>query len=239
MSAATPAFRFEQDKYWEVIHATKQQLQSFGIGGGIAFPGEGKATKAVHALDPRGYRTRIERVDGGYFQARIYYPRPLAALDGCKSPRIEGLEPEQDNGPYFDGYTGSAAAIVSAGFARLDQIPGQPGAAKGQVCILPDGSISKAGSDRRREQPGVVQIKRKGKALYGIFVRTTNLEAKRREALRRDAYVFDQYQQSRMPPPALLLAVHREVKRLAAIEQESQTPANLQNGFWVRTAGEV
>lgn len=239
MSAPKSAIRYEQGKYWEVIEATKEQLQSFGIGAHIAFPGAGRAPRQVETVDPRGYRARLESHEGGGFQAYIFYPRPANTHNGFPSPRIDGLEPEQDNGPYCDGYTGSAAAIVAAGFARLDQLPGQPGAAKGQVCILPDGSICKAGSDRRRDQPGAAQITLKGKGLFRICVNTSELEKKRREKIRHDAYVYDQYKQSRMPAPAILLAVHREMKRLAAVAPEAEAPANLHNGFWLRTAGEA
>jgi hypothetical protein len=239
MSAMTSAIRYEQESGWEVIHATKEKLQSFGIGAGLAFPGEGRAPKELRTFDPRGYETLIERGEDGCFQALIFYPRPEATHNGFVSPHIDGLEPAQDNGPYGDAYTGSAAAIVAAGIARLDQIPGQAGAAKAQVCILPDGSIPKARSDHRRDEPGAVLIKRNGKSVYRIFIRTTKLEMKRRAKIQHDAYLFDQYQQSRMPPTAILLAVHRELKRSAAVDHDAQAPDNLHNGFCLRTAEEA
>lgn len=236
MNATTTGFQYEQSQYSEIIHATKEQLQSFGIGVGVMFPGEGKAPKALRTLDPRGYRTLIEKSDGDYFRACIFPPRAESPRAGFKAPPIDGLVPEEESFPYGDCYTGSAAAIVAAGLARLDQIPGMPGAAKGRVCILPDGSICKAGSDRRRDQPGAVHIELRGKSGYRIVINTSELEHKRRSQIWHDAYVIEQYHQSRMPPPAILLAVHREMKRLAAVEQEAQAPANLHNGFWVRTA---
>lgn len=236
MNAITPPLRYKQGPYFELIHATKGQLQSFGIGAGLAFPGEGKSSKAMHTFDPRGYQTRIERVEEGYFQAYIYHPRAVSTRTGFTTPHIDGLVPDKESFPHGDFYTGDATAIVAAGLARLDQIPGQPGAAKGRVCILPDGSISKAGSDRRRDEPGAVRITLKGKSRYGIIINTSEIEKKRRSKIWHDAYVYDQYQQSRMPPPAILLAVYRELKRLSAVEQESQAPS-LHNGFWLRPAG--
>lgn len=237
MSTNVPTLMFEQGSHWEELHASKEQLQSFGIGTGLAFPGEGKAAKVVRTADPRGYSTRIERAEGSHFRALISYPRAESSRTNFTAPHIDGLVPEDDSYPHGDCYTGTAAAIVAAGLARLDQIPGQPGAAKGRVCILPDGSVCKAGSDRRRDTPGAVLITLKGKTLFRIVVNTSELENKRRSMTWRNAYVLDQYQQSRMPQPAILLAVYRELKRLAAVEQEAQAPDNLQNGFWVRTTG--
>lgn len=236
MNATTPRLRFEQEAHWEVIHATKAQLQRFGIGTGLGFPGEGRTPRKIWTVDPRGYETRIERSDDGYFNALVYYPGLTSNGPNFPSPPIAGLKPSTSNGPYFDQYIGGAAEIVAAGLARMDQLPGQSGTAKVQVCILRDGSIATSARDARRNDGGARSITKLGKSSFRVYVRTDDVERKRRENLQHAAYVLHQRNRARLPRPAILLAVHRELKRLAAVEQEAQAPANLHNGFWLRTA---
>ena len=236
MTADAHALHFEIAYYWEIIHATKEQLQSFGIGAGMAFPGEGRAPRQLMTIDPRGYRTRIER-DGGRFKAQISYPRSATKVPDFTSPPVAGFESSTTNGAYYDEYTGSAAAIVAAGLARMDQMPGQPGAARVSVSILPDGTIPTNTRDRRLDDGGARKITRKGKSAYRVLVRTGDAEQKRRQLVNEVARHRREREEREMPPPAVLLAMHRELKRLASVPPATADESTLHNGFWLRPAG--
>ena len=234
MRAAKPKFTYERNELGELIRASKAQLHSFGIGAGAAFPGEGHAP--VWTTDPRGYDVQLEHDVAGHFQAHIFYPGRVRRWPTFYGPRIAGLITEPSWGIWADCYMGLASDFVAAGLACMEQLPGQPGGPKVQVGILADGTTIK-GQDGRRNEAGAMVITRVGKARYRVKINTTEAERGKRQLVEIAAHAKWELDQQRAGPPALLLAVHREIKRLATVEQEAQAPSTWHNGFWLRTAG--
>ena len=133
MNAHKSAFKYTQDERCEKIHATKAQLQAFGIGADVvAFPGEGKAPKKLVTVDPRGYTTRIECSIRGYFLASIHYPTAWPKTS-FPSAHIDGLEPATDNGPYYDTYIpGFCFSLLRSTAAAIPPSYGRSGSARFQ-----------------------------------------------------------------------------------------------------------
>lgn len=68
--------RVHQCPWGDVWTGTKEQLMAYGIGASVIFPGEnGGPKRELTTLDPRGFKTRINRsYDEGIFDAYIDFP---------------------------------------------------------------------------------------------------------------------------------------------------------------------
>lgn len=153
----------------EIIYATKEQLQSFEIGAGIAFPGEaGGPKRTLNVHDPRGLKVSIERATGDQFRASISFP-------GRKYEETQLFEfgPGVQCRPYTlgDEYTGAPEALSAAGLVRLDQLPGRPGMRKTTVTIMADGTLPEGAANNARrgqDKTGEKVITRAGKGVYSV-----------------------------------------------------------------------
>lgn len=137
--------KYQQLVWGDLIHGTKSQLQSLGIGLDQAFPGEqGRKKKwQITVLDPRGFETRIapSRYEGeGIYCASIRFP-------GRSFNRWESRLVEIATGVtlvkyiWRDCYRGSKEALCAAGLVEPWQFPGQPGMRKMRVTILASGQV--------------------------------------------------------------------------------------------------
>jgi len=70
-SRAERELEYNLQPWGDMIHGTKEQLQSIGLGAGIPFPGEaGETRKKIKVVDPRGFTAMIDRAtyrDDGIF----------------------------------------------------------------------------------------------------------------------------------------------------------------------------
>lgn len=214
------AFRYEHAIWGEIIHATKAQLQSFGIGVDAAFPGEPEQPSSrLKVIDPRGYQTSIYHSEGDVFSAHISFTERRCLMKKFESPDLGGALRARPAYISCDRYIGTADALVGAGLVRFDQLPGQPGVGKCQVTILADSTGSR--KSLAMFDPGTKVIQKVSKSTYGISITVSPDEQERRwaaEQAHRDqhwAYWNDQ------PRPAPLHAVYAEMMRLAMLPPNS------------------
>lgn len=233
--AGTPAvITSETELYYsrnlrgEILRATKAQIQSFGIGAGMAFPGEtGGPARFLHVSDPRSYETRISNYNGEQYNVWITYPGREYDEPTFAPPPLPGVRPANTRGWAYDEYEGTADELAAAGLARPDQLPGREGNAKVQLTIL-NGVIIAKGADVRRRAAGAKLIVRAGKSKYRVIVSISDDECARRAHEFTRAREEWEGRMSELPSPAPLHAVYREMKRLAFLPRKPATAVSPQ-----------
>ena len=212
-------FKYSCSPWDETIHATKEQLQSFGIGEGLLFPGEqGGPKRAIIVTDPRGYKAEIREYVEGRFIVDITYPgREYHHMD--HTPALPNLRALQSD--WVDEYVGTAEALIAAGLVRCGQLPGLPGGPKMRTTVLADGTVAKGSADWRAHfKEGNKQITKVSKSTFRIAVTLSDSENQRRQtasiAHRREW----EAQWMDAPCPAPLHTVYREMHRLAMLPRE-------------------
>ncbi len=190
-----------QDYFWgELIHGTKEDLQSLGIAAEHAFPGEpGGAPNVLHAVDPRGLKVKISRVSDEVFSASI----DLFPHDPCPEIPWEDFAQGVKYRPAIrtDDYRGSGDALAAAGLCKLDQLPGCPGVPKVRVRISSDGVVLHGHTPSDQVERLILRV---SKSLFDVRRKISEEEHERR--WREDRRVNDEWQARlwAMPRPARL-----------------------------------
>lgn len=215
---------YEQLPWGDLIYGTKEQLQSIGIAAGMAFPGEPNGPKrSLQVTDPRGFTTKVEASSykgEGIFSASISFP----GRDRPEYGRVTDFSPgvSKRESPWGDIFTGTAESLSAAGLIRHDQLPGQPGMRKVTVTILADGSLPKGSPTancREADEPGVIRISRKSKALYEVCVRVSDEEAQRRSDEHSRAEREWENRMMSLQRPAPLRCTSQERKEIEAAKK--------------------
>lgn len=238
-SQTTPAPQFEyQHTFWgELIYGTKQQIQSFGIATGAAFPGElGGPKRKLNVTDPRGFETSIERWDGvNRYCVSIRFPnrgREQEQWVDC----VPGVR-KCSGYHWFDEYVGTAEALAAAGLVRVDQLPGQPGMRKVTVTIFADGTLPMGpatANHKRGEEPGTKRITRATKTTYRVSVVVSEAEKQRRLQGARQAERDHVARMFALPRPAPLnaarpLATRVTKAHLSLVWSAASTTGSMKN----------
>lgn len=238
-------FEYNQLPWGDLIYGTKDQLQSIGIGPGVAFPGETNGPKRfLRVTDPRGFIAKVEAADykgKNLFVASIRFP-------GRESPQKHisdfAVGVKKAEMIWGDIFTGTAESLGAAGIVRCDQLPGQPGMRKVTVAILADGSLPKGAPTancREAKEPGSKKIHKKSKTTYKVHVIAPRHEQDRR----RDKYFQscreweDRMQVLPRPGPLCDPSPHREKQSAgdtkdpgyeSALKASSDSPARFHIG---------
>lgn len=130
-----PGFEYMQGPLGDTIYGSKEQLQRIGIAVNAAFPGEsGGPKRKLKTTDHRGFDIAIRKGSSeSEYVASIRFPNREKCPSGVSSEFAPGVMVNQFR--IGDEYEGSAMALVNAGLARFDQMPGQPGMRKTTVTI--------------------------------------------------------------------------------------------------------
>jgi hypothetical protein len=215
-----PAYGLEYNHYaWgEFIYATKAQLQSFGIGVGLAFPGEpGGPSRKMTVMDPRGFSTTLDiAFDGERYGARIQFPGREKQL-GLRTKFVPGVEKRSEY-EWFDEYIGTAEALAAVGLAPLEHFPGQPGMRKMRVTIFADGTVPTGAPTvrhRRSEEPGAKMIQRASKTTFRVRVIVAQEDRERRAESTRHADEDYKARMQALPRPGRLELVDEALVEIA------------------------
>jgi len=217
----TKRFEYAQYAWGDMLRGAKEDIQSFGIAIGLAFPGEsGGPARYLSVIDPTGCQVRIERWDRSMpavFAARRTFhdwPEPphCSRNSTTYAPGVKLFK-----GVAFDEYSGAAEALVAAGLVLDEQLPGRPGMRKTRVNILADGSV--AGGEttanvRYQTQPRVKHIERASPSRYIVHVHVGNEERELRRAVASRAEIEWQRRIGLLRRPAPLREI--EPRLLAA-----------------------
>ena len=211
-TTTTPSLEYRQYEWGDRIVGTKAELQSLGIGVGIAFPGEDGANKReMTTKDPRGYRVKVYSGGDDRFIASLIFPNWPKEPRGI-GPEVEAFPGVQRQEFYVDRdrYIGTAEALVAAGLVAADRFPGMPGMRKGCVWIYADGSLPPSQNRTewvRSREPGARYVERVTRDRYSVIVRIAEDEAARRSDALARAKAEWRAALAAMPRPAPLLAL--------------------------------
>ncbi len=201
------AFEYLQCSWGDLVYGTKEELQSIGIGNGMAFPGEPDGPKrCLNVRDPRGFATEVTNFSGDTYHASIRFPGRERARD---QQAIVAPGVRKRSHSWNDEYVGTIEALVAAGLARGYQFPGQPGMRKVTVSIFPDGTIPTGAPTVSHKQsllPGAKQITRASKTTYKVCVVVAEEERARRHEAERRADLQYEARMRALPRPAPLAA---------------------------------
>ena len=183
---------YKECDWGDLISGTKEQLQAFGLGVGLAFPGElGGPRRGLRVRDPRGYPVTITRHyrDDEFF-ASIHFPHwpnePNSIPDWA--PFVHGVKRQETT--WSDWYKGSAAALAAAGLVRVDELPGMPGMRRVRVVILPDGTMPSGAlhaTCKEARLPGAQTIERVSANSFRVGIHVSKEESERRRAAYKTA----------------------------------------------------
>ncbi|WP_326537022.1 hypothetical protein [Pseudorhodoferax sp.] len=212
----SPAIRYAQYDWGDLIEATKEQLQALGLGVDLPFPGEpGGPKRKMRVKHAMGYDCAISNQysEAGVFVAHIHFPnwpdKPGWAIGPANEP-FPGVQLLKR--VWGDEYVGSAADLVAAGLVQAEQLPGQPGMRKVRVTILPDGTVPTgpptANLSKAARQQGGKQVSRRG-TKYEVSIFVSDEERERRRAIVRSAEHAWELQVRSLPRPTRLDALIR------------------------------
>jgi hypothetical protein len=208
-------FKYSQLLWGDLIYGTKNQLQSIGIAVDMLFPGEpGGAKRTLNVLDPRGFRTRIEkayRKQETIYSASIPFPGRERGRDVDQWEDFAAGVRKNSVYSLFDEYIGTADALVAAGLVRGDKFPGMPGMRKVRVTILPDGSVQMGATSNCSEarNSGAKLIEAATKNTYRVRVIIPKDEEQSRDDARKRSELAWETRMRALPRPAPLIAYHR------------------------------
>ncbi len=210
----------------DLIKGTKEQIQSFGIGLNVTFPGELNTPEGrISTVDPRGWRVVIYHEGRGRFAAHAHfpnipdYPQPwqFRAFYLKKEEAFPGVTLEMSL--YSDCFIGSADALINAGLVRDEQLPG-PGRPR-RTCVTwrPDGTMLPRGANGH--EPGSVHIARKSGRTFNVRIRIASEESERRhqahdEALKSERENWMRAVEAMPRPPRLKPLPQWQLNRLEA-----------------------
>ena len=201
--------RYTQCDWGDLIEGTKEQLQSFGLGIGLAFPGEfGGPRRDLNVRDSRGFAVRISNqyCKEDEYTAYIKFPD----LPKCPSGQSEwvtfapGVKTRESY--WTDEFVGTAEALVAARLACAEHFPGKPGMPKCSVRLFPDGSLpgSVRGSSAELKAPGAKQIERASSTTFCVSLYVASAEGERRRSASRAADLAWSRAVRALPRPARL-----------------------------------
>lgn len=222
----------------ELIYGTRDDLQSFGIGIGLAFPGERNGPKRQLVVrDPRGFRVKITKSYGEVptFAASISYPHLPDRPRYAESTPFSGVWMQE--GPWTDDFTGNAECLIAAGLVTAEQLPGAPGMRKTRVTIFADGSILDGNYSNNIPgglSAGVKHVERASSrsATFTVRIHIELGERAQRESRREIAESAWHHQVSKLPRPRKLTPCHvaavaRNVNAAAAARNDASFQALL------------
>lgn len=220
-NSLTSRMTYTQCDWGDSIHGTKEQLQSLGLGVGVAFPGEpGGPKRVLNVVDPAGCQVKIALSYGTFWASRTFHDWPKnPARTPPRSLYARGVDLVAEC--YTDEYEGTAEALVAAGLVREDQLPGRPGMRKMRVTIYADGSVADGPPTANHscvQESCARTIERSTKTKFKVVVRIAKDEHERRQT------VFDiaesewrqHLRKLRRPPP--LCSMDAEVERSRVVE---------------------
>lgn len=159
---------------------SKAQLQSIGIGAGIAYPGEpGGNKRVVRTTNSQGDELELKAWNDVVFHADLRYCKssftahdaPIEFAPGVLLVRhhsLYGYVNEQDE------YRGSGDALVACGLVLADQLPGSAGRGKTRCSYFSDGRTKTTNGNARR-QAGDWSIEKRSNG-FRIFVEAVRSE---------------------------------------------------------------
>ncbi|MBO1114664.1 hypothetical protein [Bordetella petrii] len=200
---------YRQYDWGDCIDGTKEQLQAFGIGVGLTFPGEPEGPKRVlRARDPRGYLVVIKNcyTQEGRFTAHIYFPNWPKRPSPAWEPAFLGVEKRE--GFWADEYRGHDDALSAAGLICAHQFPGRPGMRKTCVTILPNGQVldthPQSSQPTEAKATGAKCIFRGSGKMFHVWIYISAEENDRRRALWDAAETKWRYEVQSLLRPARL-----------------------------------
>lgn len=228
-SISTPSLEYRQQLWGDLIVGTKQELQSIGIGAGLAFPGEPDGPKRwMRVRDPRGFLTKIQREGyGDRYIAQIPFPG--------REERIY-LEGWIDYAPgvlkcsthyWGDSYIGSAEALVAARLVESSQLPGQPGMGKHTVTISAEGSVC-GRVHNVTAHAGMKTVQKRGMKFVVDVVVDREEQTRRSEVIRHERCEYEQRMKS-LPRPAPLIDLPRTSSSAELQKPVSMTPGEFRH----------
>lgn len=173
----------------ETWEGTKGQLQAFGIGAGLKFPGEpGGPKEDLNCKCPLGFDVRVylptydrAKAEAGIYSAQSRYvsSRERRKEYVAHAPGVL-LEVWSEWGTTTDTYVGTAAALIDANLVpSLAHFPGQPGANKVRASYRKDWTPC---TTANRQEWGAT-IMAKGKGRFAVDVPVSKAESARRKSL--------------------------------------------------------
>lgn len=207
--------RYTEQEWGDSIVGTKAELQAFGLGVGLSFPGEaGGPRHELRVRDARGFAVSISRQWTGSeeYGARIKFPHWPGRPSAQWAPAFPGVKRRERR--WGDEYLGSGDDLAAAGLVLVGQLPGQPGRRKVRVTIYADGTFygelrPNSNSGRDACAAGARQIVRVSASTYRVEVRVLVEEEERRRAAEEIAESAWRHQVRTLPRPARLQPLPR------------------------------
>lgn len=182
--------RYKQYDWGDFIEGTKSQIQDYGLGIDLPWPGEPGATACrMKIKDHRGFDVELAAVPNGGYVASIRFPgwpeRPKPLIDDAPFPGVR-----RHRCWWGDEYRGTADALVEAGLVDRDRLPGMPGMRKTCVTILPDGSLpqgSRYANHPDARRAGSRLIYKRSTTMFELHIRVDYEEGERRRIAIKEA----------------------------------------------------
>jgi hypothetical protein len=218
----------------EHIEGTKEQIQSFGIGLGLAFPGEPNGPKRqLSVRDPRGFEVKITKSywPRDTFAANISYPNLPKRPRKNEIMAFPGVRKREAEYGGCDEFRGRPEDLVAAGLVLATQLPGSPGMRKTCVTILADGTVLTG--YHSNAIPGAVSAGAKrveraspNSATVVVRIHVDQAERDRRDSLREIANSAWLHEVRKIPKPRKLVpsfgtAVVKHSSAAAAAKHDS------------------
>ncbi|MFO1163416.1 MAG: hypothetical protein U1E60_31590 [Reyranellaceae bacterium] len=207
-TACGAAALYERHEWGETIKGTKTQLQAFGLGVGMSFPGEPNGPKrSMRVIDARGLACTISPDrSAACYTARIPYPWVPEPPSGSVRNLPHGVRLLRR--PWTDTYEGTAEALVALGVVQADHLPGAPGMHKACVRLFADGSVANAAAPTpspSRNQPVTSWVTKDSANRFSVHVDVDNEEETRwrRAALAVEVLKWSERARARQPAPLL------------------------------------
>lgn len=232
-SRADPELEYKLFPWGDSITGTKEQLQSMGLGIGMAFPGEpGGKRIEMRVTDPRGFPTTIySHCSGdGLFCANISLPGRERPKEEWKPFYFGVLKKEHT---WYDEYSGTREALAAAGLVEMNQLPGQPGMQKVQVTICPDGAVATSSKVRRE---GSKKITKNAKNRYSVKIQISDEEQERRLSAYHEREADYERRMKELPRPEPLHVSGKETKPPKQKEKYYSSPESFRE-FALKWAG--
>lgn len=242
-SRTEPELKYEHLPWGELIHGTKEQLQSIRLGVGMPFPGEpGGNRREMRVTDPRGFPAAIYSSSSGdgVFHASIRFPgRECPCSETEWKPVCFGVKKREFIGG--DEFIGTGEALSAAGLVEINQLPGQPGMRKVAVTIHPDGTVASGAptaNNPKARLEGAKRITKNGKARYLVTVNISHEEGERRRCVFRQKTDEWGKRMAALPRPKPLHVSGHRFQPLKQKEAHYSSPESFKN-FAIRCADEL
>lgn len=199
-------FRFNQYFWGESVQGSKADIQSIGIGCGMAFPGEPDGPKrCLHTVDPRGFPVNITIWNEGVYWVSIDFPGRARPSYEAWIEYAPGVL-KSSHLSYADEYVGTESALVAAKLVDPARFPGKPGMCKTRVRVTPDGAVLTGNKFGWRVAAMIVERRWKTRFLVRVNLSEEEESQREKEHSRRENEFQARINALPRPPSLLWLA---------------------------------